>query len=98
MFLIPFSLLSCSLFLHPSTVVASPMRALTLADNQLLFSNDHPPPVPAEDEILVKVTQAGICETDLQLASGYMGFSGILGHEFVGVAQSGPLAWPTRGR
>jgi len=96
-FPIPFVLLFCSLFRHPSTFLALPMRALTmraltLDDNQLLFSSDHPTPVPAEDEILVKVTQAGICETDLQLASGYMGFSGILGHEFVGVAQSGPLA------
>ena len=26
----------------------------------------------------------GICDTDLQLAKGYMGFRGILGHEFVG--------------
>jgi threonine dehydrogenase-like Zn-dependent dehydrogenase len=67
------------------------MRALSLDDNQLRFSHDHPPPVTADDEILVKVIQAGICETDLQLARGYMGFSGVLGHEFVGVAQSGPL-------
>ena len=35
---------------------------------------------------------AGICETDLQLIRGYMGFHGVLGHEFVGVAQTGPLA------
>jgi threonine dehydrogenase-like Zn-dependent dehydrogenase len=27
----------------------------------------------------------------LQLVAGYMGFSGILGHEFVGIAESGPL-------
>ncbi len=67
------------------------MRAVTLRDKQLAFSGDCLPPAPLADEILVKVTQAGICETDLQLAQGYMGFSGILGHEFVGVAQSGPL-------
>jgi threonine dehydrogenase-like Zn-dependent dehydrogenase len=35
---------------------------------------------------------AGICETDLQLMKGYMGFRGVLGHEFVGVAESGPYA------
>jgi threonine dehydrogenase-like Zn-dependent dehydrogenase len=37
------------------------------------------------------VLRAGVCETDLQLIRGYMGFSGVLGHEFVGVAQSGPM-------
>jgi threonine dehydrogenase-like Zn-dependent dehydrogenase len=44
------------------------------------------------DEVLVRVSCAGVCETDLQLTKGYMGFRGILGHEFVGVAQSGPYA------
>ncbi len=43
-------------------------------------------------EVLVDVIAAGICETDLQLAEGYMGFSGVLGHEFVGMATSGPFA------
>jgi threonine dehydrogenase-like Zn-dependent dehydrogenase len=37
------------------------------------------------------VIKAGVCETDLQLIKGYMGFRGVLGHEFVGVAESGPL-------
>jgi threonine dehydrogenase-like Zn-dependent dehydrogenase len=49
-------------------------------------------PSPAQGEVLVRVTRAGICETDLQLIKGYMGFRGILGHEFVGVAESGPFA------
>lgn len=65
------------------------MRALSLHNKQLTYSNDVPPPVPSPGEVLVKVKQAGICETDLQLARGYMQFKGILGHEFVGIAQSG---------
>jgi threonine dehydrogenase-like Zn-dependent dehydrogenase len=40
----------------------------------------------------VDVIKAGICETDLQLCQGYMGFRGTLGHEFVGVARTGSLA------
>jgi threonine dehydrogenase-like Zn-dependent dehydrogenase len=44
------------------------------------------------NEIAVDVLEAGICETDLQLCRGYMGFRGILGHEFVGVARSGRYA------
>jgi threonine dehydrogenase-like Zn-dependent dehydrogenase len=47
--------------------------------------------VPRDGEVLVRVLRAGVCETDLQLIRGYMGFSGVLGHEFVGVAQSGPM-------
>ena len=40
----------------------------------------------------MRVSRAGVCETDLQLIKGYMGFRGVLGHEFVGVAESGPFA------
>ena len=42
--------------------------------------------------IRVRVLQAGICETDLQLIQGYMGFQGVLGHEFVGLAEDGRFA------
>ncbi|HEY2663925.1 MAG TPA: alcohol dehydrogenase catalytic domain-containing protein [Candidatus Binataceae bacterium] len=60
------------------------MRALTL-NQSLEFRHDYPDPVAPAGESLVKVTLAGICGTDLELARGYMGFSGIPGHEFVGV-------------
>ncbi len=36
----------------------------------------------------MRVTRAGICNTDLELIKGYMGFRGVLGHEFVGVVES----------
>ncbi len=45
---------------------------------------DVPIPEPKEGEALIKVTKAGICNTDLELVDGYMDFEGILGHEFVG--------------
>lgn len=38
-----------------------------------------------KDEALVRVTVAGICNTDLEIVRGYKGHHGILGHEFVGV-------------
>src|SRR5260370_12684584 len=50
----------------------------------------------AGDECLIRVTAAGICGTDLELLRGYAGFSGIPGHEFVGVVEAaGPAdaAW-----
>jgi threonine dehydrogenase-like Zn-dependent dehydrogenase len=40
----------------------------------------------------VRTRVAGICNTDLELARGYMGFRGVLGHEFVGEALEGRLA------
>jgi threonine dehydrogenase-like Zn-dependent dehydrogenase len=67
------------------------MRAIVL-DEGVRFRTTQPEPVPASDEVLVRVSCAGVCETDLQLVKGYMGFRGILGHEFVGVAESGPYA------
>lgn len=67
------------------------MRAIVLEDS-VRFRTTHPTPNPAAGEVLVRITRAGVCETDLQLIKGYMGFRGVLGHEFVGVAESGPYA------
>lgn len=51
---------------------------------------DVPVPKPAEGEALIRVSMAGICNTDLEITKGYMGFNGILGHEFVGVVEQAP--------
>jgi threonine dehydrogenase-like Zn-dependent dehydrogenase len=68
------------------------MRAIVLETDDVQVDMVRPAPAPAAEEVLVRVTRAGVCETDLQLIKGYMGFRGVLGHEFVGVAESGPLA------
>ena len=48
-------------------------------------------PVPhALNEALIRVTLAGICNTDLEIAKGYMNFFGVPGHEFVGVVEAAP--------
>ena len=47
-------------------------------------------PAPAEGEALVRVVQAGICNTDLEIVRGYMGFEGVLGHEMLGVVEAHP--------
>ncbi|MFN0084092.1 MAG: MDR/zinc-dependent alcohol dehydrogenase-like family protein [Blastocatellia bacterium] len=41
-------------------------------------------------EALVRVTMAGICNTDLEIVRGYAGFSGTPGHEFVGRVENSP--------
>ncbi len=61
------------------------MQALYLKDSLAL--KEIPVPVFGENEALVKVKMAGICNTDLELVKGYMGFEGVLGHEFVGVVE-----------
>ena len=68
------------------------MRALTLTNAGQSFRTDWPVPVPPDSDVLVRVVRAGICDTDLQLIGGYLGFAGVLGHEFVGIAQAGPFA------
>lgn len=62
------------------------MRAIVF-DAILEYRRDYPKPVPLEGEALIKVSLAGICATDLEITKGYMGFKGVLGHEFVGVIE-----------
>lgn len=62
------------------------MRALVY-DGQLKLVRDYLQPEPPPGEALVRVRLAGICNTDLEIVRGYMGFRGVLGHEFVGVVE-----------
>src|ERR1044072_842177 len=41
-------------------------------------------------EAVVRVLLSGICNTDLEIARGYAGFKGTIGHEFVGVVEESP--------
>ncbi len=48
-------------------------------------------PAPeADGEAVVRVRMAGVCNTDVEISRGYMGFKGVPGHEFVGVVESAP--------
>jgi threonine dehydrogenase-like Zn-dependent dehydrogenase len=59
------------------------MRAL-LFDRNLQFRTDYPDPVASPGESTVRVSRAGICGTDLEIARGYMQYRGVPGHEFCG--------------
>ena len=63
------------------------MRALVYRNNTLTLENNYPRPTPKPGEALIHVLLAGICNTDLEIVRGYMGFQGVLGHEFVGVVE-----------
>ena len=58
------------------------MRALTY-DTSLAFDPRRPDPPVRDGDALLRVRRAGICATDLEITRGYMGFGGVLGHEFV---------------
>jgi threonine dehydrogenase-like Zn-dependent dehydrogenase len=62
------------------------MRALVI-NNGLRFDKNYPTPTPPQGEALIRVLQAGVCNTDLELVKGYMNFTGVPGHEFVGVVE-----------
>ncbi|WP_295587727.1 alcohol dehydrogenase catalytic domain-containing protein [uncultured Lamprocystis sp.] len=66
------------------------MRGLWLEDRQLTLRGDLPEPVPGPGECLIRPILRGICSTDHQLVQGLYPYTGIPGHEFVGVVASGP--------
>src|SRR5580765_8468609 len=69
------------------------MKALRYQREQLHLA-ELAAPVP-DGEALVRVTLSGICNTDLEIARGYAGFEGTLGHEFVGVIEEVSEARPS---
>lgn len=54
---------------------------------------DRPAPSAGPGTAVVKVIWAGVCKTDLEICKGYMGFRGVLGHEFVGTVVEGSDEW-----
>ena len=63
------------------------MRALVYNGTKLVLEQNYILSSPVEGEALIRVVQVGICNTDLEITRGYMGFKGVLGHEFVGVVE-----------
>src|SRR5438270_10621393 len=59
------------------------MRALVF-DKSLAFDPRRKDPASTDGDTLLRIRQAGICSTDLEITKGYMNFRGVLGHEFVG--------------
>jgi threonine dehydrogenase-like Zn-dependent dehydrogenase len=64
------------------------MLALRVKKNRLSV-RDVEKPKP-DNEAIVRVVLSGICNTDIEIARGYAGFNGTIGHEFVGVVEESP--------
>jgi alcohol dehydrogenase len=70
------------------------MKALVFDSAGLRLVDDRPKPQVREGWAAIRVRSAGICRTDLEIVRGYMGFEGVLGHEFVGtVEESSDATW-----
>ena len=61
------------------------MKATCFDGKNMKYDENYPDPKPGE--VLVRVSLAGICGTDLEILDGYMAYDGILGHEFVGTVE-----------
>lgn len=57
-------------------------------DGELQYVQDRSIPRIRPGWALIKVQLAGICKTDLEIMKGYMGYNGVLGHEFLGWVES----------
>lgn len=67
------------------------MQGACLDRGRLDWRTDLPEPAPRPGWTRIALRCAGICATDQALRRGYMGFRGVPGHEFVGIALEGPL-------
>jgi len=65
------------------------MIGLVNSDGGPRVAQDLPTPT-REDEALIRLGVGGVCATDLEIAKGYMGFRGVMGHEWVGVVEAAP--------
>ncbi|MHA1578056.1 MAG: MDR/zinc-dependent alcohol dehydrogenase-like family protein [Candidatus Freyarchaeota archaeon] len=65
------------------------MRALLVDNGRVKLVSDYPFPKVKPGWVLIKPVLVGICKTDLELIKGYMNFSGVPGHEFVGIVEAG---------
>jgi len=65
------------------------VQAIHFDGKQLSLPTQHPEPTleKGSAEVIIRPTRLGVCSTDLEICRGYMGFQGVLGHEFVGVVE-----------
>ncbi len=72
------------------------MRALIQSDAGPRLVRDHPEPARG-GEATIRPRLCGLCATDLEITRGYLGFRGVLGHEWVGEVVDAPdRAWVGR--
>ncbi|MEO0325228.1 MAG: alcohol dehydrogenase catalytic domain-containing protein, partial [Myxococcota bacterium] len=63
------------------------MQALRFVGDELRLE-EVPEPRPGAGEVGLRLRTGGVCNTDLELVRGYMGFEGTLGHELVATVET----------
>ena len=72
------------------------MKAVRIRGGRVRIER-RPRPEATAGEALIRVSLAGICGTDLEIARGFMAFDGTPGHEFVGVVEDSAVrGWTGR--
>ncbi|MFV0465016.1 MAG: MDR/zinc-dependent alcohol dehydrogenase-like family protein [Lachnospiraceae bacterium] len=67
------------------------MKAIYFNGKEAEYRQDYKMPEPTETESLVKIELAAICNTDKEILKGYKpDFTGVMGHEFIGVVVTSP--------
>jgi len=68
------------------------MQAIVF-DGEARYVDDYAEPQCEQGQACIAVESVGICRTDLEILQGYLGFKGVIGHEFVGTVINGPERW-----
>lgn len=63
------------------------MRALIYDGKSPRLQPRYDEPTLQSGEAMIRPTLTGVCSTDLEICKGYMGLTGVLGHEFVGIVE-----------
>ncbi len=64
------------------------MKAVYFDGTKAAFRDDLDKPVPEAGESLVRILMSAVCSTDKEILRGYKpGFTGVMGHEFVGIVE-----------
>ncbi len=65
------------------------LKAVLFSQGKVSMINQDIPSLDSS-EVLIKTSMVGICNTDVELFNGYYQFTGVPGHEFVGVVVKAP--------
>lgn len=64
------------------------MKGIYFDGAKAVFRDDLKKPVPGPNESLIRILMSAVCNTDKEILKGYKaGFTGIMGHEFVGIVE-----------
>lgn len=65
------------------------MRGIYFNGKEAIYREDLDMPVPNKTQSLIRILNAGICNTDKEILRGYRpDFKGVMGHEFTGIVES----------